>query len=195
VNHPAGKWLGRLQEALAITGKTRTEIVFGINNCRSYKTPPGTSLQASRQPSRHRLWFIWQRQAEHAAGGRDEYYGDGGIEGDVGGSKGTLVGRSLPATHPSGIVVSTTCVPEAPSGSVAMPRLAFKMHLFPGHAAEYQRRHDELWPELKQLLTASGVSDYSIFLDEETSILIGVLKVEDPAVLDELPKHPVMQRW
>ena len=76
-----------------------------------------------------------------------------------------------------------------------MPRLAFKMHLFPGHVAEYHRRHDELWPELKKLLTVSGISDYSIFLDQETNILIGVLKVEDPAVLDDLPKHPVMQRW
>ena len=76
-----------------------------------------------------------------------------------------------------------------------MPPLAFKMHLFPGHAAEYQRRPDELWPELKLLLTGSGISDYSIFLTEETNILIGVLKAEDPAVLDDLPKRPVMQRW
>ena len=52
-----------------------------------------------------------------------------------------------------------------------MPRLAFKMQLLPGAAAEYKKRHDELWPELAAELKAAGVSDYSIFLDEETLTL------------------------
>jgi L-rhamnose mutarotase len=76
-----------------------------------------------------------------------------------------------------------------------MKKVAFKMHLHPGQAAEYRRRHDELWPELAALLKDTGVSDYSIFLDEETNGLFGVLKTENPAALDELPKHPVMRRW
>ena len=29
-----------------------------------------------------------------------------------------------------------------------MQQIAFKMQLKPGHAAEYQRRHDAIWPEL-----------------------------------------------
>ena len=49
-----------------------------------------------------------------------------------------------------------------------MTRHAFKMKLKPGFEAEYKKRHDAIWPELSQLLTAAGVSDYSIFLDEET---------------------------
>ncbi|HAD12299.1 MAG TPA: L-rhamnose mutarotase [Saprospirales bacterium] len=76
-----------------------------------------------------------------------------------------------------------------------MPRIAFKMQLHPGQTAEYKRRHDELWPELAQLLRETGISDYSIFLDEETLALFGVLEIPDPSSLDELPKHPVMQRW
>jgi len=76
-----------------------------------------------------------------------------------------------------------------------MPRVAFKMKLFPGQAAEYKKRHDEIWPELKSLLKTTGIEDYSIFLDEETNILFGVLKVGDEAKLDELPGHPVMQKW
>lgn len=60
---------------------------------------------------------------------------------------------------------------------------------------EYQKRHDELWPELEQLLKSAGISEYSIYLDKETNILFGVLKADDPATLDNLPKEPVMQRW
>jgi L-rhamnose mutarotase len=61
------------------------------------------------------------------------------------------------------------------------------MKLFPGQEAEYKKRHDEIWPELSALLKESGVSDYSIFLDEETNSLFGVLKVTDKANLDTLP--------
>ena len=76
-----------------------------------------------------------------------------------------------------------------------MKSVAFKMQLHSGQAEEYKRRHDALWPELKKLLAETGVADYSIFLDEETNILFGVLKIEDPVQLDRLPEHPVMQRW
>ncbi len=76
-----------------------------------------------------------------------------------------------------------------------MERKAFKMHLHPGQSEEYKRRHDALWPELAELLHSSGIHNYSIFLDEETHTLFGVMEVENPAALDELPKHPVMQRW
>lgn len=61
--------------------------------------------------------------------------------------------------------------------------------------AEYKKRHDEIWPELVDLLKAHGIADYSIFLDQETLSLFGVLKVEDPIKMDELPSHPVMQKW
>lgn len=74
-------------------------------------------------------------------------------------------------------------------------RVAFKMKLHRGQEAEYKRRHAELWPELKQLLKQTGIEDYSIFLDEETNILFGILKIEDAKLLEELPKHPVMKKW
>lgn len=76
-----------------------------------------------------------------------------------------------------------------------MHRIAFKMKLFRGQEAEYQKRHDTIWPELKSLLKTTGIHSYSIFLDEETDILFGVLDIEDPIKLDELPGHPVMKKW
>jgi L-rhamnose mutarotase len=74
-------------------------------------------------------------------------------------------------------------------------RIAFKMQLFRGFEEEYRRRHDELWPDLQQLLKENGISEYSIFLDASTNALFGVLKAEDPAALDTLPHNPVMQKW
>ena len=69
------------------------------------------------------------------------------------------------------------------------------MKLFPGFEAEYKKRHDEIWPELSALLKEAGISDYSIFLDEETNALFGVLDVTDAKNLDSLPEQEVMQRW
>ena len=47
----------------------------------------------------------------------------------------------------------------------------FKMKLLPGFAAEYERRHDELWPEMVAMLHDYGARNYSIFLDPETDTL------------------------
>jgi L-rhamnose mutarotase len=76
-----------------------------------------------------------------------------------------------------------------------MKRIAFKMQLFKGCEEEYKKRHDELWPELHSLLKDTGISEYSIFLDESTNSLFGVLKVSDELSLDKLPEQPVMKRW
>jgi L-rhamnose mutarotase len=76
-----------------------------------------------------------------------------------------------------------------------MQKYAFKMHLNPGMEAEYKRRHDDIWPELVALLKQAGVSDYSIHLDPDTLILFGVLWRTDDHGMDDLPSHPVMQRW
>jgi len=82
-----------------------------------------------------------------------------------------------------------------PEGFREAVRLAFKMKLFPGFEKEYKKRHDEIWPELQQLLKQSGISEYSIFLDEETNSLFGVLNITDPKSMDTLPHQEVMQRW
>ena len=76
-----------------------------------------------------------------------------------------------------------------------MTALAFRMKLKPGTAAEYRRRHDQLWPELAAALLDAGIYDYSIFLDEETLHLFAVLKLRTDHKRDELPDQPVMRRW
>lgn len=74
-------------------------------------------------------------------------------------------------------------------------RHVFRMRLNPGMEAEYTRRHDAIWPELVDLLHEAGVSDYSIHLDPETNLLIGVLTRPADHTMDNLPNHPVMQKW
>ncbi len=74
-------------------------------------------------------------------------------------------------------------------------RFAFKMKLFPGQTEEYKRRHSEIWPELKELLKGAGIEDYSIFLDEQTNDLVGVLKIADALKQKELAHHAVMKKW
>jgi len=69
------------------------------------------------------------------------------------------------------------------------------MKLKPGFAAEYKKRHDEIWPELKQLLSDSGVSDYSIFLDEESNTLFAVQHVEGKGGSQDLGQNPIVQKW
>lgn len=76
-----------------------------------------------------------------------------------------------------------------------MQRVAFRMQLHKGCEEEYRRRHDSLWPDLQELLHETGIREYSIFLDEPTGFLFGVLKISDAMKLDELPAHPVMQKW
>ena len=76
-----------------------------------------------------------------------------------------------------------------------MQRHAFKMRLNPGMEAEYTRRHDEIWPELVDLLREAGISNYSIHLDQETNTLFGYLERREDHSMDDLPNHPVMRKW
>ena len=76
-----------------------------------------------------------------------------------------------------------------------MERIAFKMKLLPGYAEEYKKRHDEIWSRLVILLKETGISDYSIFLDDETNVLFGVLKADKVSELDKLPQNSIMQEW
>jgi L-rhamnose mutarotase len=78
---------------------------------------------------------------------------------------------------------------------MTLEKHAFKMQLNPGMEAEYRKRHDEIWPELVDLLRQSGASDYSIHLDRDTNTLFGVLTRPVDHTMASLPEHPVMKKW
>jgi len=73
-------------------------------------------------------------------------------------------------------------------------KIAFKMKLKPGFEAEYKKRHDEIWPELATLLKENGISDYSIFLDEETNSLFAVQQQSGSSSQD-LGSTQIVQKW
>ena len=74
-------------------------------------------------------------------------------------------------------------------------QIAFRMNLHPGHAAEYRKRHDEIFPELVMALKEAGVSDYSIWLDPDSNHLFGILTRSDDHRMDALPDTEIVQRW
>jgi len=69
------------------------------------------------------------------------------------------------------------------------------MKLKPGYAAEYQKRHHEIWPELVKMIKDSGVSDYSIFFDAETNILFAVQKQSGDQSSQDLGTNPIVRKW
>ena len=76
-----------------------------------------------------------------------------------------------------------------------MKRLAFKMQLNEGQKAEYIKRHNEIWPELKTLLKDAGISEYSIFLDEETNTLFAFQKVSGDGGSQDLGQTEIVKKW
>ena len=75
-----------------------------------------------------------------------------------------------------------------------MQRVAFKMKLNKGQKEAYVKRHNEIWPELKVLLKENGVSEYSIFLDEETSTLFAFQKVSGAGGSQDLANNPIEKK-
>lgn len=76
-----------------------------------------------------------------------------------------------------------------------MKRHAFTMKLKPGCEEEYKKRHDEIWPELQEVLSEAGIHDYSIFLDEESLTLFAVQKLEDGYDDEEVASNAVVRKW
>ncbi|HJA90835.1 MAG TPA: L-rhamnose mutarotase [Candidatus Jeotgalibaca merdavium] len=76
-----------------------------------------------------------------------------------------------------------------------MERIASVMTIFKGQEAEYQKRHDELWPEMQETLKKHGASNYSIFLLAETNQLFAYLEVEDKASYNAISQTAICRKW
>ncbi|VEI77274.1 L-rhamnose mutarotase [Serratia fonticola] len=76
-----------------------------------------------------------------------------------------------------------------------MIRKAFVMQINPDAHAEYQQRHNPIWPELEQVLKEHGAHHYSIFLDEARNLLFGYVEIESEERWDAVANTAVCQRW
>ena len=76
-----------------------------------------------------------------------------------------------------------------------MIRKGFKMKLYPGMAEEYARRHNALWPGMRDMIHAYGGHNYSIYLDPETNVLYGYIEIEDEARWAASADTPINRKW
>ncbi|WP_430609993.1 L-rhamnose mutarotase [Enterococcus sp. DIV0876] len=76
-----------------------------------------------------------------------------------------------------------------------MIKKAFRMKLFSGYEQEYTRRHQDLWPEMRQMLKEHGAHTYSIFFDAQTNDLFGYLEIEDEQRWQEVAETAINQKW
>lgn len=76
-----------------------------------------------------------------------------------------------------------------------MVKKAFKMFLNSGMAAEYEKRHNELWPEMKETIHQYDGRNYSIFLDEETNVLYGYIEVESEEKWAQSADAEINRKW
>lgn len=79
--------------------------------------------------------------------------------------------------------------------SIIKMRKSFKMKLYDGKKDEYIRRHNELWPEMKQMIHDFGGRNYSIFLDEETNILYGYIELESEELWNRSSEEEICKKW
>lgn len=76
-----------------------------------------------------------------------------------------------------------------------MIRKAFKMKVYPDKIEEYGKRHNPIWPELKEVLKGHGVGNYSIFLDNETHSLLGYAEVESEEKWKAIAETEICRKW
>ena len=72
---------------------------------------------------------------------------------------------------------------------------SFKMHLYEGMAEEYERRHNLLWPEMKDMIHEYGGHNYSIFLDSETNVLYGYIEIEEEEKWAKSADTAINHKW
>ena len=60
---------------------------------------------------------------------------------------------------------------------------------------EYKRRHEALWPEMKEMIYEYGGRNYSIFLDRETNVLYGYIELEDEAKWAKSADTAICRKW
>ena len=71
----------------------------------------------------------------------------------------------------------------------------FKMKLYPGQEAEYEKRHNELWPEMQDMIHEHGGKNYTIFLDRETLTLFGYIEIEDEELWAKGADTAINRKW
>lgn len=93
------------------------------------------------------------------------------------------------------VISAAAADPNAAKSKAAATRVAFKLKLKPGMAAEYKKRHDEIWPELSKAIREAGISDFSIYHDPSTDELFATQKLAPDHTAAKLRETEIMRKW
>ena len=76
-----------------------------------------------------------------------------------------------------------------------MEKYAWSAKIIEGKESEYVKRHDEIWPELKELLTKAGIKNYTIWLTGTT--LFGYYECEQGIeyATKMQAESPIVDKW
>jgi L-rhamnose mutarotase len=76
-----------------------------------------------------------------------------------------------------------------------MERVCFLLRVRPDRLDEYKARHREVWPEMLEALSATGWTNYSLFLAPD-GLLVGYLETDDFAAAQAaMEQTDVNARW
>ena len=75
-----------------------------------------------------------------------------------------------------------------------MERYAWKATVLPGKLEEYKYRHNNIWPEMKEVLARAGIRNYTIW--NVGNDLFGYYECESIAYAAKVQaESPVVDRW
>ena len=76
-----------------------------------------------------------------------------------------------------------------------MEKYAWKAYIKPGSYDEYCRRHDEIWPEMVEVLKAAGIKNYTIWHTDNE--LFGYYECEKGVeyAAKVQSESPVVKKW
>lgn len=69
------------------------------------------------------------------------------------------------------------------------------MQVLSDKAVEYERRHNPIWPEMEAMLKAHGVSNYSIFMDDDNNTLFAYVELESLEQWESIAEEPICRKW
>ncbi len=76
-----------------------------------------------------------------------------------------------------------------------MERVCFLLKVKQERIAEYRQRHESVWAEMRQALSAAGWQNYSLFLRDD-GLLVGYLETPDfNLALAAMATHPINEKW
>ena len=76
-----------------------------------------------------------------------------------------------------------------------MIRKAFLMSVNADAHSEYEKRHRPIWDDLAAVLKQHGVSNYSIYLDAQTSQLFGYAEIDSEELWNSIAETNECRRW